>query len=83
MQYAVLLCQLFMKRQLDFHQTVFDAAYLRTDCLHHTLPRKACFYPLTKIAGIRDLHWLTCLLLSSPQTDMACGGGQGKCRRSN
>lgn len=33
--------------------------------------------------GIRDLHWLTCLLLSSPQTDMACGGGQGKCRRSN
>ncbi|CUX34078.1 hypothetical protein AGR7C_Cc260366 [Agrobacterium deltaense Zutra 3/1] len=58
MQYAVLLRQLFMKREFDFHQPVFDTADLGVNRLHHALPRKASFYPLTKIAGIRDLHGL-------------------------
>ncbi|CUX28925.1 hypothetical protein AGR8A_Cc70028 [Agrobacterium fabrum str. J-07] len=78
MQYAMLLCQLFMEGQFYFHQPVFDAAYLGIDGLHHALPRETCFYPLAKIARIRNLHGLPACLL--PRRRLTWRVASGKAR---
>ncbi|QTK79912.1 hypothetical protein AT6N2_C2281 [Agrobacterium tumefaciens] len=57
---------------------MFDPADLGIDRLNDTLPCKAAFYPLTKIAGIRDLHGLPCLLL--PDRKLTWRAASGKAR---